>query len=192
MEAAKLLRLASTSEHSDRAVSAIAAVAIVLGAVFLLMVADRAGRATIGTGVASLQLVWIERDEAPDEDSERPVATGDLDQEVKPEVRARKFQASKARSGVEARVAGEAMGQGRLNLSLPPASMEFRQGLLDRPGRMAREPMLQVDFRDRSLGGTLQRMAHSKLCAELRSAMVSQPESYEAIASSMAGHKCKV
>lgn len=166
--------------------------AIVLGAVLLLMFADRAGRATIGSEAASLQLVWIERDEARSREIERPVAAEVLDQEFKPEVRARKFQASKARGGVAARVAGEAMGQGRLNLSLPTASMEFRQGLLERPGKIAREPMLQVDFQDRSLGGALQRMAHRKVCAELRSAMVRQPESYEAIANSMARHKCKV
>lgn len=192
MEAEKLLRFASTSERSDRAVSAIAAVAIVLGAVFLLMVADRAGRATIGTGVASLQLVWIERDEAPDEDSERPVATGVLDQEIKAAVRARKPRASEARGDVEAHVTGGSMGQGRLDLSLSTAPMEFRQGLLEGPGRMAREPVLQVDFQDRSLGGTLQRMAYRRICAELRSALVSQPESHEAIANSMARHKCKV
>ena len=165
---------------------------MVCGAVLLLIFADRAGRATIGTEVASLQVVWIERDKAPDKEREPPVASGVSDQEIRPEVRVRKAQASEAQGDVEAHVAGESMGQGQLNLSLPTASMEFRQGPLERPDKIVREPALQVTFQDRSLGGTLKRMSHRKICAELSSALVSQPESYEAIASSMARHKCRV
>lgn len=139
-----------------------------------------------------MQVVWIEREEALAKESEPPVASGVSDQEIKPAVRPRKAAASRAQSDVEPRVAGKSMGQGQLNLSLPAASMEFRQGLLERPGKIVREPILQVTFQDRSLGVTLQRMSHRKICAELSSALVSQPESYEAIASSMARHKCKV
>ena len=103
---------------------------MVWGAVLLLIFADRAGRATIRTEVASLQVVWIERDKAPDKEREPPVASGVSDQEIRPEVRVRKAQASEAQGNVEAHVAGESMGQGQLNLSLPTASMEFRQGPL--------------------------------------------------------------
>src|SRR5690606_26540442 len=113
--AAGLSQFASTSDCSDRAVSAIAAVAMVCGAVLLLIFADRAGRATIGTEVASLQVVWIERDKAPDKEREPPVASGVSDQEIRPEVRVRKAQASEAQGDVEAHVAGESMGQGQLN-----------------------------------------------------------------------------
>ena len=190
--AAELSRFASTSDRSDRAVSAIAAVAMVGGAVLLLIFTDRSGSARIGTEVASLQVVWIERDEARDKEIEPRAAAGAPDQEIKPEMRTRKAQTSKARGDVEAHTASESTERDRLNLSLPTASMEFRQALLERPDKTVREPVLQVTFQDRSLGGALQRMSHRKICAELSSALESQPGSYEAIANSMARHKCKV
>ena len=164
------------------------------GAALLPLFADRDGRAPSGVELASLQIVWIERDETPDKESEPPVATGVPSGEIWLEVRAPKARILKAQGDTDAYVAGEAMGQGRvqLDLSLPSAPMEFRHGLLDQPDRPVGESALQVAFQDRSLGGTLQRMSHRRICAELGRALVSQPQSHEAIASSMARHKCKV
>lgn len=182
------------NECPDRVVSALAAVATVCGAALLPVFADRDGRAPSGVELASLQIVWIERDETPDKEGEPPVASGVSSREIWLEAHAPKARASKAQDHTDARMDGEAVGQGRLqlDLSLPSAPMEFRRGLLEKPDRPVWEAALQVAFQDRSLGGTLQRMSHRRICAELGRALVSQPQSHEAIASSMARHKCKV
>ncbi len=160
------------------------------GAFLLIVFADRAGRARIGTGVDVLQVVWIERDDTPAEVEPRS-ASRIQDQEVKPAVRARKAQPSRAQRDVEAHP-GEPVGHGRLDLALQKAAMEFSHGLLERPDRIAREPRLQVTFQDRSLGGTLQRMSQRTTCAELRRALANREASQEAIMSSMARHKCRI
>ena len=162
------------------------------GAFLLIVFADRAGRATIGTGVDLLQVVWIERDDTPANEIEPRSASPIQDREAKPAVRARKAQPSRAQRDVEAHAAGGPVAHGRLDLALPKAAIEFSHGLLERPDRNAREPGLQVTFQDRSLGGTLQRMSQRTTCAELRRALANRQASHEAIMSSMARHKCRI
>ncbi|MGY0612918.1 hypothetical protein [Luteimonas sp. A501] len=158
----------------------------------LLIFADQAERAKIGTESASLQVVWIERDDAPDKASEIPASSGAADRETRPEVTGLKAQVSAEQGYAGIDEVGESVEQSQLDLSLPTATMEFRHGVLERPERMERESVIQVVFQDRSLGGTLQRMTHRGICGELSRALMSQPESYEAIERSMVRHNCKV
>lgn len=192
MEGCELAGSGSTGECSDRAVSAIAAVAMVCGSLALLVMADRAGGVALGTEAASLQVVWIERDEVPDEEDKVSVGPDPAEFQIKDGAIRRGTEVSDAQSDVLSSAIEEPTVQGRLDLSLPTAALKLRQGPFERAETIQKEPVLQVSFQDRSFGGRLQSRARGAVCAELRKALVSNPESYEAISSAMGRHACRL
>lgn len=80
-----------------------------------------------------------------------------------------------------------------LNLQLPEEPLQLRDHNPLKPARALaapRDPQLQVNFVDRSLGGQLQRMSRSAACRELGQALTENPASAESILASMQRYKC--
>lgn len=82
--------------------------------------------------------------------------------------------------------------QHSLNLTLPPASMEFNDDILSK-GRAigtAQTNRMNLQLVDRSFGGTMQRMTKARTCGDLRAALQKHPESTMTILQTMTRLGC--
>lgn len=171
--------------------SAAAAAGVVCGALWWLMTAQVGNKRAVTSTGLPMQVAWIDRPQTSLSDDEvlsdleviKPAAVRQAD------TRVARGPPSEERTEVPA--ASETDGRAQVDLSLPAASIVFRTDEVGaRYRRVETPPLMRVEFTDSSLGGTLQRMQQSVICAELRYEASRASASSEQIAASMARHGC--
>lgn len=185
----------------EHLVAASVAIALNTGAVWLL------GRHT-GSALPAeaeedhfTQLVFIQRE--PEPATMRPAASAHLqppETTTKP-VRLRPAQLSKLAATESQPIADPTSSGDRvsttgrpLNLSVPDARISFERNpvakqevpITDAPVRMS------LTFKDRSIGGMMQRMTNASICRDLRKVLNAAPANAASIIASMESYSCKV
>lgn len=168
-------------------------------ALFALLVGRpmlRASDANLASEATALQVVWIEREIA----SPPVVAAPQQATSPAPSTSAPWRGQASAPANTEYAPSGspdaptlrsESTGH-TLDLTLPPASLEFNTDIMRKgPATGTVQPnRMNLQFIDRSFGGTMQRMTKARNCGYLRAALQQHPESTMTILQTMDRLRC--
>lgn len=169
-----------------------AAVVLFHGCVALALLSNPVRQSGAGAQDAAILVHFIVRTQAVEVPAARPGA------------RHRRHRPSPARASAGRSVsapapvppspdAGASAGSERsLQLQLPAMAIQIPDDPLRRPDRsvLDRPERTHFEIADRSLAGTLQRMARARACGELRNALLRSPNSEAAIRKSMERYRC--